>query len=62
MVSPAGVVGTVPDARFRQRIERRMPSGHLVSPADVARAVRFCLETPSMNGQEVMVDGGWTAR
>jgi len=62
VVSPAGVVGSVSDARLRRRLERRMPSGHLVDPADVARAVRFCLETPSLNGQELVVDGGWRAR
>ena len=62
VVSPAGVVGSVPDARLRRRLTAKMPSGQLVSPADVARAVRFCLQTPSLNGHELVVDGGWRAR
>lgn len=62
VVSPAGVVGSVNDAAFRRRLERRMPTGQLVAPADVARAVRFCLQTPSLNGHELVVDGGWRAR
>lgn len=62
VVSPAGVVGSVPDARLRRRLTAKMPSGQLVSPADVARAVRFCLDTPSLNGHELVVDGGWRAR
>ena len=30
----------------------------LVDPADVARAVRFCLDCPSLTGQQIAVDGG----
>ena len=33
-------------------------TGRLVEPADVANAVRFCLDTPGLTGQLINVDGG----
>ncbi len=35
-------------------------TGALVDPADVARAVLFCVECPSLTGQQITVDGGVT--
>ncbi|WP_413207394.1 SDR family oxidoreductase [Rhodospirillum sp. A1_3_36] len=35
-----------------------MPLGHGTTPDEVARALRFILETPSMTGQMIALDGG----
>jgi NAD(P)-dependent dehydrogenase (short-subunit alcohol dehydrogenase family) len=34
------------------------PLGRSSSPADVARAVRFVLESPAVTGTTIVVDGG----
>jgi len=35
-----------------------MPLGHGATPREIARAVLFILETPSMTGQMIALDGG----
>ncbi len=37
---------------------RRLPLGAPIAAADIAAAVRFILETPSMTGQMIALDGG----
>jgi 3-oxoacyl-[acyl-carrier protein] reductase len=43
----------------RTAFTSRAATGALVSAEDVARAVRFCVETPGLTGQSVDVDGGF---
>ncbi|MFF4214985.1 SDR family NAD(P)-dependent oxidoreductase [Streptomyces nondiastaticus] len=43
----------------RTGFARRTATGSLVDARDVARAVRFCIETPALTGQSVDVDGGF---
>jgi NAD(P)-dependent dehydrogenase (short-subunit alcohol dehydrogenase family) len=42
----------------RTYLATRQPTGRLVSPDEVADAVLFCINTPSVNGQGINVDGG----
>jgi NAD(P)-dependent dehydrogenase (short-subunit alcohol dehydrogenase family) len=37
---------------------RMTPLGRSSTPADVARAVRFALESPAITGTTLLVDGG----
>lgn len=41
-----------------RRTARHSLSGQATSPQDVARAVRFAIETPSVNGTTLLVDAG----
>jgi NAD(P)-dependent dehydrogenase (short-subunit alcohol dehydrogenase family) len=41
------------------RVVERTPTGRMVRMADVVDAAIFLLENPSMNGQNIAVDGGW---
>lgn len=41
-----------------ERLCRAMPLGRGAAPEEIARAVRFILETPSMTGQMIALDGG----
>ena len=36
--------------------------GRLGDPADVAQAVRYCIEAGFVTGQNIVVDGGWLLR
>jgi NAD(P)-dependent dehydrogenase (short-subunit alcohol dehydrogenase family) len=47
-------------AEVRERTLARVPSGRLVQPAEIAAAVAFLAadEAGSVNGQEIVVDGG----
>ncbi|MER5970399.1 SDR family NAD(P)-dependent oxidoreductase [Streptomyces sp. NPDC002055] len=46
-------------ADSRAGFAERTATGGLVSAEDVARAVRFCVETPGLTGRSVDVDGGF---
>jgi len=54
---------TIATPESRASFERKIPSGRLGEPDDVARVVRFLLsdEAAYMNGAVVVVDGGVTA-
>lgn len=45
------------DARFEE-LQARTPLGRGASPAEVVAAVRFLLETPSITGETIILDGG----
>jgi len=49
--------GTMNDAEF-EASHRMTPLGRSSTPADVARAVRFLLESPAITGTTLLVDGG----
>jgi NAD(P)-dependent dehydrogenase (short-subunit alcohol dehydrogenase family) len=42
----------------RAILERKQPIGRLISVAEVADAVMFCLDNGGVTGQGVNVDGG----
>ena len=44
------------------RYTSETPTGRLAAMADIVGAVVFLLENPSVNGVELMVDGGWHCR
>lgn len=46
------------DPKLVERIVSKIPLGRVGSPLDVARAVKFLLESPYITGQEIVVDGG----
>lgn len=56
----AGIVAKTgrTDAEARQILERKQPTGRLVTPQEVASAVWFCVDNASVTGQGVNVDGG----
>jgi NAD(P)-dependent dehydrogenase (short-subunit alcohol dehydrogenase family) len=56
----AGIVGKTGRSadEARRILEAKQPTGRLVSPAEVASAVLFCVENGSVNGQGINVDGG----
>jgi NAD(P)-dependent dehydrogenase (short-subunit alcohol dehydrogenase family) len=42
----------------RALLERKQPIGRLIHPAEVATAVMFCLNSPALTGQGIVLDGG----
>jgi NAD(P)-dependent dehydrogenase (short-subunit alcohol dehydrogenase family) len=46
------------EAEARQILENQQPSGRLITAAEVAAAVLFCVENGAVNGQGINVDGG----
>jgi 3-oxoacyl-[acyl-carrier protein] reductase len=48
------------DPALRQSWLDGMPSGRFIDPDEVAQLVAFLLGQPSINGANVVVDGGWT--
>jgi NAD(P)-dependent dehydrogenase (short-subunit alcohol dehydrogenase family) len=42
----------------RETLERKQPIGRLITPAEVADAVWFCVRNGAVTGQGVNVDGG----
>jgi NAD(P)-dependent dehydrogenase (short-subunit alcohol dehydrogenase family) len=58
--SVATIVGRTgwPADEARRFLANKQPTGRLVSPEEVADAVLFCINTPSVNGQGINVDGG----
>lgn len=62
-----GIVGDSPywsarPAEVLDGVRARTPTGHLVAMRDIADAVEFLLENPSVNGANLPVDGGWLLR
>jgi NAD(P)-dependent dehydrogenase (short-subunit alcohol dehydrogenase family) len=45
------------EAQFKRQYEL-LPLGRAVDPAEICRAVRFILESPSMTGQIILLDAG----
>lgn len=45
-------------AEARQFLERQQPIGRLITPAEVASAVLFCVDNGAVTGQAINVDGG----
>lgn len=63
VVSPTGVTGAIRAGKaFERRLKAQTPLRRLVTPSEVAEAVLFCLQHPHLSGQEILLDGGWTAR
>jgi NAD(P)-dependent dehydrogenase (short-subunit alcohol dehydrogenase family) len=62
MLSPGGVEGGQ-DPEFRRRFQARVPLGRLAGPADLAGALLFLVSEQSryVTGQNLVVDGGFTA-
>lgn len=46
------------EEQARAKLAARQPHGRLITPAEVADAVLFCMAGPSVNGQGINVDGG----
>jgi NAD(P)-dependent dehydrogenase (short-subunit alcohol dehydrogenase family) len=55
--------GFLADPAFAADVERRLPTGRLAEPEDVAHAVRYlaCDASRNVTGHVLRVDGGWTA-
>jgi NAD(P)-dependent dehydrogenase (short-subunit alcohol dehydrogenase family) len=49
--------GPMTDAEFTHA-QQLTPLGYSPTPADIARAVRFLIESPAITGSTVLVDGG----
>lgn len=47
-----------PESQARASLAGLNASGRLISPEEVAAAVMFCVNSPSVNGQGINVDGG----
>ncbi|MBA3369690.1 MAG: SDR family oxidoreductase [Geodermatophilaceae bacterium] len=45
-------------AAVRAYFANQQPTGRLITVAEVATAVQFCLDSPSVSGQGIEVDGG----
>jgi NAD(P)-dependent dehydrogenase (short-subunit alcohol dehydrogenase family) len=52
------VSGTAMDAAGFEEAHRMTPLGRSSTPEDVARAVRFVIESPAITGTTIVVDGG----
>jgi NAD(P)-dependent dehydrogenase (short-subunit alcohol dehydrogenase family) len=50
--------GTLMDEQAFEQAHRLTPLGRSSSAGDVARAVRFLLESPAITGTTLLVDGG----
>jgi NAD(P)-dependent dehydrogenase (short-subunit alcohol dehydrogenase family) len=61
-VSPGGIFDNQPDS-FVSNYEKKVPLHRMGTPADIAPAVAFLLsdESTYITGQNLVVDGGWTA-
>lgn len=63
-ISPGGMdVGQVLDERFKQRYGERCPQGRMGKASEIKALVAFLASDASsyVNGQNIMLDGGWTA-
>jgi NAD(P)-dependent dehydrogenase (short-subunit alcohol dehydrogenase family) len=47
-----------PAGQARSALEARQPIGRLITPAEVADAVWFCIASEAITGQAINVDGG----
>ncbi|MFO0389996.1 MAG: SDR family oxidoreductase, partial [Alphaproteobacteria bacterium] len=43
---------------YRQQLEKTLPLGKIASVEDVAKIVAMLIQTPSLTGQVIYVDGG----
>lgn len=61
-VSPGGVFDNQPE-KFVQNYNQKVPMRRMASPEDIAPAVSFLLsdEASYITGQNLVIDGGWTA-
>jgi len=61
-ISPGGIERGHSE-QFLERYNKRVPLGRMTTEAEVSRAIRFLLSEDSsyITGQNLMVDGGWTA-
>ena len=62
VVSPGGIFNHQPET-FVKSYERKVPMGRMGNPDDIAPVVSFLLsdESKYITGQNIVVDGGWTA-
>jgi len=62
VVSPGGIFDHQPD-KFVKAYEQRVPMRRMGNPDDIAPAISFLLSNQSkyITGQNIIVDGGWTA-
>ena len=61
-VTPGGIERGQADV-FRERYYQRTPLGRMANEQDIAEAIVFLLAPAScyITGQNIPVDGGWTA-
>jgi NAD(P)-dependent dehydrogenase (short-subunit alcohol dehydrogenase family) len=61
-VSPGGIFDNQPKA-FVDNYKQKVPMGRMGNPDDIAPAVSFLLSGDGkyITGQNLIVDGGWTA-
>jgi len=61
-VSPGGIFNSQPSS-FVEKYEERVPLGRMGKPEDIAPTVSFLLSADSkyITGQNICIDGGWTA-
>jgi len=61
-VSPGGIFDNQ-DKLFVEKYEKKVPLGRMGNPSDIAPAVCFLLSDYSkyITGQNLIIDGGWTA-
>jgi NAD(P)-dependent dehydrogenase (short-subunit alcohol dehydrogenase family) len=62
VVSPGGILDNQPDA-FIEKYNSKTPMGRMGLPKDIAPAVIFLLSDDAgyITGQNIIIDGGWTA-
>ncbi|MBI2067890.1 MAG: SDR family oxidoreductase [Deltaproteobacteria bacterium] len=62
MVSPGGIYSGQPES-FVKNYEKRVPLGRMATPEDICGAVLFLSSDAAryITGQNLAVDGGWTA-
>jgi len=62
-VSPGGIFDNQPNS-FVKSYESKVPSGRMAVPEDIAPSVVFLLseESKYITGQNLIIDGGWTAK
>ena len=61
-VSPGGIFDNQ-DINFVKNYEKKVPLGRMGNPDDIAPSVSFLLSDDSkyITGQNLIIDGGWTA-